>query len=228
MRRQTKNNLIIMEQTKFTRFKRIVTSKLFIVFFALLICFGSLYITTCNANASKLTVANNIEYVSHKNAVSKINDTIQIKANIESKLIDEVNDYIRSQAPKSHQFIPKYLVQAGLEHNIDICFMMAQTQIETNFGTTGAGRESSRRSMFGVIKCHYPNYESAINHYCEVLKTYYLVKGRTEQNLMVNYVTASGGRYAGNPRYEVELRTAYNRIKRITSIHSLQEEYNKF
>ena len=67
-----------------------------------------------------------------------------------------------------------------------------------------------------------------INHYCEVLKTYYLVKGRTEQNLMVNYVTASGGRYAGNPRYEVELRTAYNRIKRITSIHSLQEEYNKF
>ena len=45
---------------------------------------------------------------------------------------------------------------------------------------------------------------------------------------MVNYVTASGGRYAGNPRYEVELRTAYNHIKRITSIHSLQEEYNKF
>ena len=66
-------------------------------------------------------------------------------------------------SPKSHQFIPKYLVQAGLTNDIDICFIMAQTQIETRYGTMGAGRESSRRSMFGVIKKHYPNYESAIN-----------------------------------------------------------------
>ena len=217
-----------MEQTKFTRFKRIVTSKLLIVLFVLIICFDSLHITICNANMSKTTVANNVEYVSYEDTTPKIDDTIQIKVNIESKLIDEVNDYIKNRAPKSHQFIPKYLVQAGLEHNIDICFMMAQTQIETNFGTTGAGRESSRRSMFGVIKCHYPNYESAINHYCEVLKTYYLVKGRTEHNLMVKYTTGTGGRYAGNPRYEIELRTAYNHIKRTTNIHSLQEEYNKF
>ena len=207
-----------MEQTKFTRFKRIVTSKLLIVLFVLIICFDSLHITICNANILKTKVANNIEYVSYENTTSKIDDTIQIKVNIESKLIDEVNDYIKNRAPKSHQFIPKYLVQAGLEHNIDICFMMAQTQIETNFGTTGAGRESSRRS----------NYESAINHYCEVLKTYYLVKGRTEHNLMVKYTTGTGGRYAGNPRYEMELRTAYNHIKRTTNIHSLQEEYNKF
>ena len=54
------------------------------------------------------------------------------------------------------------------------------------------------------------------------------VKGRTEHNLMVKYTTGKGGRYAGNPRYEIELRTAYNHIKRTTNIHSLQEEYNKF
>ena len=217
-----------MEQTKFTRFKRIVTSKLLIVLFVLIICFDSLHITICNANMSKTTVANNVEYVSYEDTTPKIDDTIQIKVNIESKLIDEVNDYIKSQAPKSHQFIPKYLVQAGLEHNIDICFMMAQTQIETCYGTTGVGRESSRRSMFGVISKKYPNYEAAINHYCEVLKKYYLVKGKTEQHLMTKYVTGTGGRYAGNPQYEIELKTAYNQIKRTTNIYSLQEEYKRF
>ena len=106
--------------------------------------------------------------------------------------------------------------------------MMAQTQIETCYGTTGAGRESSRRSMFGVIQKRYPNYEDAINHYCEVLKKYYLVKGKTEQHLMSKYVTSKGGRYASNPRYETELRTAYNHIKRTTNISSLQEEYKRF
>ena len=105
--------------------------------------------------------------------------------------------------------------------------MMAQTQIETCYGTTGAGRELTRRSMFGVIKRHYPDYESAINHYCEVLKRYYLVKGRTEQHLMTKYVTGTGGKYAGDPNYERSLRTAYNQIKRATNIYSLQEEYKK-
>ena len=74
----------------------------------------------------------------------------------------------------------------------------------------------------------YPNYEEAINHYCEVLNKYYLVKGKTEQHLMAKYVTARGGRYAENPRYEIELKTAYNQIKRTTNIYSLQEEYKKF
>ena len=119
-------------------------------------------------------------------------------------------------------------MQAGLTNNIDICFMMAQTQIETCYGTTGAGRETSRRSMFGVIKRHYADYEQAINHYCEILKKYYLVRGRTEQHLMTKYVTGTGGRYAGNPRYEIELRAAYKQIKSTTNIYSLQQEWNRF
>ena len=215
-----------MEQTKFTRFKRIVNKKLLSILIVLILFFGALsYLYTCNAEPveSKPT----IEYVSPQQNITKI-DTIQLKDSIQNELIEEVSKYIKKQAPNSHQFIPMYLVQAGLYNNIDICFMMAQTQIETCYGTTGAGRETSRRSMFGVINKRYQNYEEAINHYCEVLKKYYLVKGRTEQHLMVKYVTGTGGRYAGNPRYEIELRTAYNQIKRTTNIHSLQEEYNKF
>jgi hypothetical protein len=82
--------------------------------------------------------------------------------------------------------------------------------------------------MFGVISKKYPNYETAINHYCKVLKKYYLVKGRTEHHLMSKYVTGTGGRYAKNPKYEKELKIAYNQIKRTTNIYLLQQEYNKF
>jgi hypothetical protein len=212
-----------MEQTKFTRFKRIATKQLLIALIVLISVLGGFCMNKTNPNK----VNPKVEYVLKQENIIKI-DTVQIKDSIRNELISEVSKYVKQQAPKSHQFIPKYLVQAGLSNNIDICFMMAQTQIETCYGTTGAGRESSRRSIFGIISKRYSNYESAIDHYCEVLKKYYLVKGKTEQHLMVKYVTSTGGKYAGNPRYEIELRTAYNHIKRTTNIYSLQEEYKKF
>lgn len=217
-----------MEQTKFTRFKRITNKKFISILAILMILFGSIYLMAYNKPTTQVNRKSiKTEYVlAHRNVI-KI-DTIQIKDSIQNKLVEEVSQYIKRQAPRSHQFIPKYLVKAGLENNIDICFMMAQTQIETCYGTTGAGRESSRRSMFGIIKRHYPNYENAIDHYCDILKKYYLVKGRTEQHLMAKYVTGTGGRYAGNPKYEMELRTAYNQIKRTTNIYDLQSEYRKF
>ena len=215
-----------MEQTKFTRFKRITIKNVLSVLIVLMFVLGALYFIRCEA-----TPVDNkpiqIEYVSPQQNITKI-DTFQIKDSIKNELITEVSKYIKKQAPSSHKFIPKYLVHAGLDNDIDICFMMAQTQIETCFGTMGAGRESSRRSMFGVAVKKYSNYENAINHYCEVLKKYYLVKGKTEQHLLSKYVTAKGGRYAENKRYEVDLRIAYNHIKRTTNIHSLQNEYKKF
>ena len=215
-----------MEQTKFTRFKRIAIKNLLVALIVLITALGGLWLSNCNATTPKFEDSK-IEYVSHRKNIAKI-DTIQMKDSIQNKLINEVSLYIKRQAPKSHQFIPKYLVQAALSNNIDICFMMAQTQIETCYGTMGAGRESSRRSMFGIIQKKYPSYEEAINHYCEVLKTRFLVKGKTEQHLLSKYVTTRGGRYAENPRYEIELRTAYNHIKRTTNIYSLQEEYKRF
>ena len=216
-----------MEQTKFTRFKRIISKNFLAVLIVLMFMLGSIWFSTCGANNTQYQERPTIEYVSPNDNITKI-DTVQIKDSIKNEIIDEVSRYVKRQAPHAHKFIPMYLVQAGLANDIDICFMMAQTQIETCYGTTGAGRESSRRSMFGVISKKYPNYEAAINHYCEVLKKYYLVKGKTEQHLMTKYVTGTGGRYAGNPRYEIELRTAYNQIKRTTNIYSLQEEYKRF
>jgi len=227
-----------MEQTNNKRFKKIndmissntnvfkkINRKILTGTIIVLIVFVLNQISMGNS-VQTIDLSNKTEYVStYKNNI--LSDTINKKEEIKDKLITEVSKYIKSQAPHTDKFIPKYIVQAGLSHDIDICFMMAQTQIETSFGTTGAGRKNSRRSLFGVAIKRYSSYENAINDYCIILKKSYLTNGKTEQHLMSKYVTSSGSRYARNPKYEVELKTAYNNIKRTTSVYDLQNEYKK-
>ena len=153
--------------------------------------------------------------------------SVNPKDSIKDKLIEEVENYIYGRFPKAHETIPTSIVENGLESGIDIVFMMAQTQIETSFGTAGAGRETSRRSLFGVAIKKYASYDLAIKDYIGILKKWYLTRGRTEQHLMNRYTTSGGGRYAENPRYEVELKGAYADIKRQTNISSLQTEYRE-
>ena len=169
------------------------------------------------------------------------NDTIEVvdsmvvlqnkKDSIKTELISSVTEYINKQAPKSHDSIPTYLVNYALKYDIDLCFMMGQTQIETNFGTSGAGRESSKRSLFGVHIYPgtpfkgYKNYDIAIEEYCKLLRKSYLVKGRDEKFLMRNYINRSGNRYAGAPNYEAHLSQTYRTIKNSTNIASLQLSY---
>lgn len=152
---------------------------------------------------------------------------ISQKDSIKKELIEQVENYIYRSFPKTHKTIPTKLVEIGLEKEVDILFMMAQTQIETSFGTAGAGRESSRRSLFGVAKRKYSSYNDAIDDYVAILKKSYLTRGRTEQDLMRRYTTVSGYKYAGNPNYEAELRNTYSRIKKRTDIKELQDRYRK-
>ena len=148
-----------------------------------------------------------------------------IKDSIKNELICEVEQYVFKYFPRTHKDVPMLIVENGLEHDIDILFMMAQTQQETGYGTLGAGRESSRRSLFGVAVRKYDNYENAVVDYIRLLKKSYLTNGRTEQHLMKRYVTSRGGRYAGDPNYEVTLRKTYNDISKQTKIKELQNKY---
>jgi flagellum-specific peptidoglycan hydrolase FlgJ len=183
-----------------------------------------------NKNINSINMDNNnddIEEVCYNNNPI-IDSTIYkqfLKDSIMNLLVDEANTYIKRISPKAHDDIPRYIVQAGLDNYIDIMFMMAQTQIETNYGTLGAGRPSSRRSIFGVSIKRYDSYEKAINDYVYILKKNYLRKGRTEHHLMTNYTTVSGTRYAENRKYEIELKKTYNYINKNTRIRELQEKY---
>lgn len=146
---------------------------------------------------------------------------------IRIEMVEEAKKYLaKATKGKADPKLAEYLVDNALEHNIDLCFMMSQTKIETCFGTAGVGRSSSRRSLFGVVKKKYPNYDDAIDDYCKLLKKSYLVKGRTEKDLMRRYVTGSGYRYASNPNYERELSGTYKEITRSTNLTNLQAKYN--
>ena len=169
---------------------------------------------------------------SNNYAYGSINTEIGVNNNpTKESIIESINKeaitFVKKYYPNCPDIISTYIVKKGLENDIDICFMLAQTQLETSFGKAGIGRTSSRHSLFGVEKRHYSNYVDAINDYVKLLKTSYLVKGRTEQNLLKNYVNKGGYRYAGNPNYEVSLRKYYNTICNVTKIKSLQNQYKK-
>lgn len=208
-----------MEQTKFKRFKKII----FTITVFLFITIGSSQLSWCCNN-------NSYDHINSK----KLYDVNDI--NIETPIINKEYDstyaavlkatanYINKQAPKAHNDLPKYLLDAALEYDIDLCFMMAQTQLETNFGTLGVGREKSRRSLFGVYMKKYTSYEYAIDDWCNLLHKSYLGKGRTEEHLMNSYTSHSGKRYAENPSYEISLKSTYKSIVKSTGLKQMQTE----
>lgn len=211
-----------MEQTKFKRFKKII----FTITAFLFITIGSSQLSWCYNN-------NSYNHI-NSNKIYDVNDI-----NIETPVINKEYDstyaavlkatanYINKQAPKAHNDLPKYLLDAALEYDIDLCFMMAQTQLETNFGTLGAGREKSRRSLFGVYTKKYTSYEYAIDDWCNLLHKSYLGKGRTEEHLMNSYTSHSGKRYAENPSYEISLKSTYKSIVKSTGLKQMQTELKK-
>lgn len=138
-------------------------------------------------------------------------------------LYDEVRKYIDTKTDKAHDELHRYLVDNGLKYDIDICFMMSQTELETNFGTLGAGRTTSRKSLFGVTRS-YATYEEAVNDYCDLLTRRYLGGRKTEQDLMNHYVNLSGNRYAQDRGYETKLKRAYGSIRKQTAIYDLQNQ----
>lgn len=158
-----------------------------------------------------------------KNDTSERVDSIRYKF-LRGRLIQEVDEFIRKDFPQAPEYLADYIVDNGLKHDLDICFMMTQTQIETGYGTAGIGRNTSRRSLFGVMGRRYDDYDSAINDYCMLLKRSYLGDRRTTDDLMKNYVTLSGYRYCVKRDYESKFQRQYDVIKRKTDIFDLQRK----
>ena len=138
------------------------------------------------------------------------------------QLAIEVDNYISSVAPKA-TIDPYLMIDLCSEYGVDIRFVLAQGQIESHFATKGTaartlsvfnvgaydGHSASRqrRNGFGFSD---PN--KSIEPYLQLITTEYMVNGKTESDLMKNYVNGLGMRYASNPRYESMLRSVYKRI----------------
>ena len=174
-----------------------------------------------------ISINSNTVNTSTTKPVMHLVDDNKEKLTIINALQAEVSNYISGYYRGCPGIIPKSIVNVGLEYDIDICFMMAQAEIETCFGKTGIGRPTSRHSLFGIEFERYNNYPQAVKRYAELLKKSYLVNGKNEQSLLKRYVNKNGNRYAVNPRYEATMKSVYNKIVRTTRIKELQQKYKK-
>lgn len=154
------------------------------------------------------------------------------------ELVNEVDNYIKSVASQSS--LDGYvIVEECMNSGIDICFVLAQGENESHFGTTGLARRTN--SVFNVYafdgqsheqisekgKYKHPNYSVA--PYIELLKNDYLINGKTEYDLMDGeYVNKNGARYASSETYEKALLAKYTKIRQNTKIDSLSQETNKY
>lgn len=154
------------------------------------------------------------------------------------ELVNEVDNYIKSIASQSS--LDGYvIVEECLNNSIDICFVLAQGENESHFGTAGLARRTN--SVFNVYafdghsheqisekgKYKHPNYSVA--PYIELLKNDYLVNGKTEYDLMDGeYINKHGKRYASSESYEKALLDKYTKIRQSTKIDSLSQETNKY
>ena len=153
-----------------------------------------------------------------------------------SDLVDEVQAYIDLTAPASN--LRAYaLVEECEKYNVDICFALTQAEIESHFGTKGLGSKINNvfnvgvfdgKSLAEIDKKYKPNHPNeSISLYLDLLVNNYLV-GKTEEDLMKNYVDKNGNRYASNPDYESMFSTKYKYIvenTKIQEIYAIMKSY---
>ena len=152
------------------------------------------------------------------------------------QLVNEVQNYITTIAPSSN--LRGYaIVEECEEYNIDICFVLAQGEIESHFGTKGIAAKINSVFNVGIYdglsiqeigekyKCDYPN--ESIEPYLKLLNERYLVN-KTEQDLMKKFIDKDGKRYASNPNYEIMVSERYKFITENTKIIELHNQVRNF
>ena len=151
--------------------------------------------------------------------------------NYKSALVNEVQNYITSIAPNSN--LRGYaIVEECEKYNVDICFVLAQGEIESHFGTKGIASKLNCVFNVGIydnktseeIESKYkfdcPN--ESIGPYLNLLNERYLIN-KTEQDLMKKFVDVNNKRYASDTDYETKISSKYKLIEENTKI---SEYYN--
>lgn len=142
-------------------------------------------------------------------------------------LVNEVQKYIEQIAPSSN--LRGYAVVEECEkYDVDICFVLAQGEVESAFGTKGIASKLNCVFNVGIYdnktteqvedkyRFEYPN--ESIEPYLKLLTTKYLVN-KLEHDLMHKFVDINGNRYASDKDYEIKVSSKYKFICENTKIH---------
>ena len=150
----------------------------------------------------------------------------------------EIDKYIETVAPTA-DIDALNLIDLCSEYNVDVRLALVQAHVESHFGTKGTATRTN--SIFNVgaydgysaakqIKNGYgykhPDY--SIEPYLKLITSRYLIDGKTEEDLLENYVDINGNRYASCSTYENLLKSKWDKIDSIADITSKYEVYKKY
>lgn len=146
-------------------------------------------------------------------------------------LVNEVQKYIEQIAPSSN--LRGYaIVEECEKYDVDICFVLAQGEVESSFGTKGIASKLNCVFNVGIYdnktteqiedkyRFEYPN--ESIEPYLKLLTTKYLVN-KLEHDLMRKFVDINGNRYASDKDYEIKISSKYKFICENTKIHEYHD-----
>lgn len=157
---------------------------------------------------------------------------------VKDDIVTEIDNYIDSVAPESCLNGIK-LFELCEQYEVDVRFAMAQAEIESHYGTKGIAAKTNivwnvktydNLTANDMIKSGnaYKHPDNSIEPYLRLLVNDYLVNGKTEEDMFVNFVNVNGNRYATNEKYEEKMLTVYNRINLSTNLSDLLKEYKKY
>lgn len=150
----------------------------------------------------------------------------------------EVDKYISTVAPTA-DIDALNLIDLCAEYNVDLRLALAQGHVESHFGTKGTAARTN--SIFNVgaydgysaakqIKNGYgykhPDY--SVEPYLRLLTTKYLVDGKTEEDMLENFVDMHGHRYASCTTYESMLKSKWDKMDSIANITEAYRTYKKY
>lgn len=147
----------------------------------------------------------------------------QIQLNeTKQELISEVDKYIKRVAPRS-RMTGKNLVERCDEYGVDIRLALVQGHMESHFATAGTAARTNSAFNVGAFDGHsaktqirngygFSHPDQSVEPYLKLLKKRYLVNGKTEQDLLRNFVSGGGHRYASYRGYETALRSQWKAI----------------
>lgn len=178
---------------------------------------------------AKVLVCLLVIIISYHSVFAKHNNT-SIKhttPNYRTLLVEEVEEYIHTAAPKSKLSAEK-LVTGSIKYDVDPALVLAMGHQESHFGTAGvASRTKSVWNVGGVKKGsktkytrHYSHVNDSIDQFLELLSDRYLYKKTTSQ-LLKHFVNREGKRYAADLQYESKIKSKYIYIKTKTRVYDL-------
>ena len=151
-------------------------------------------------------------------------------------LVTAIDNYIITTAPES-TVDGLFLLNKCQEYNVDLVFVLAQATLESNFGTTGMAKKTNSVFNIGAYdgksihaissKYKYENPNLSIDPYLTLLNDSYL-DGKSEEELLNNFVNKHGKRYASYKNYEKELQIIIKKIEDNTDIVKAYSRFLKY